>query len=90
MADVPAIINEEPVDAYSLLSMPTLDISDAQAELIIADLRKRREAYVKDGKVDKPKVEKLKVEKAKLTKDDKARNTAALLAQLKIPGMENK
>lgn len=72
------------VDAYDLLSTPTLDLSDAQVELIVLDLRRRREAYVKTGKVDKPKKEKADVKK--LDKDEKARNTALLLAQLKLPG----
>lgn len=82
MADVPAL--EEPVDAYSLLSKKTLDLTDAEVDIVIEDLRRRRSAYVKDGKIDKPKKE--KEAKAKLTSDEKARNTAALLAQLKLPG----
>jgi len=78
----------EPLDAYALLSKPTLEITDAEAELIVTDLRKRREAYIKTGKPDKPKKE--KVERQKLSADEKARNTALILAQLKMPGMEKK
>lgn len=83
MANVP-VTDAEPVDAYSLLSKPTLDLSDAEVDLIIDDLRKRREAYIKTGKPDKPKV--VKAAAKKLNADEKARNTAALLAQLKLPG----
>jgi hypothetical protein len=74
------------IGAYDLLSKPTLDLSDAEVDLIIADLRKRRAAYVSTGKADRPKKEKAAT--VKLEKDDKARNTAALLASLKLPGME--
>lgn len=76
----------EPLDAYALLSKPTLNYTDDEVALVVADLRKRRAAYVSTGKVDKPKKE--KVEREKLSKDEKARNTAALLASLKLPGME--
>lgn len=75
----------DPIDAYALLSKPTLEISDAEALIIIEDLRRRREAYIKTGKPDKPKKE--AAERVKLSKDEKARNTAALLASLKLPGM---
>jgi hypothetical protein len=71
-------------DAYSLLSKDPREVTDAEAEQIIADLRRRRAAYIKTGKPDKPAKE--KVEAVKLDKDEKARNTAALLAQLKLPG----
>ncbi len=79
---------EPEFDAYSLLSRPTLDITDAQAVLIVEDLRKRREAYLKTGKPDKPKVARQAA--VKLGADEKARNTAALLASLKLPGLEPK
>lgn len=84
MPDSPA---EAALDAYALLSRPTLDYTDAEVEAVIADLRRRREAFIKTGKVDKPKAEKKAT--VKLDKDEKARNTALLLAQLKIPGMES-
>lgn len=76
----------DPIDAYSLLSKPTLELTDAEVLIIVEDLRKRREAYIKTGKPDKPKKE--KVERKKLDADEKARNTALLLAQLKLPGAE--
>lgn len=79
MSDSPL---SDPIDAYSLLSKDPREITDAEAEIIIADLRRRREAYIKTGKVDKPKKE--KVAAAKLSKDEKARNTAALMASLKL------
>ena len=82
------INNPEPLDAYALLSTPTLEIDDKRAELIIADLRKRREAYIKTGKVDKPKKE--RVAAVKLAADEKARNTKLLLDSLVIPGLEPK
>lgn len=77
---------DDPITAYDLLSKPTLEISDAEAQIIIEDLRRRRRAYLATGKVDKPKKE--KVAAVKLDKDEKARNTALLLAQLKLPGAE--
>lgn len=78
----------DPIDAYSLLSKPTLDLNDKEVEIIVADLRRRREAYIKTGKVDKPKKERAAA--VKLSKDEKARNTALLLSQLKMPGLEPK
>lgn len=79
-------MSDEPITAYDLLSKPTLDISDDEALKIIADLRARRRAYLATGKVDKPKKE--KVTAKKLDADEKARNTALLLAQLKLPGQD--
>lgn len=71
-------------DAYALLSKPTLDLTDDEVEAIIADLRRRRELYIKTGKPDKPAKPKAVTSKAKATADEKARNTAALLASLKL------
>lgn len=79
-------MSDEPITAYDLLSKPTLEISDDEALKIIADLRARRRAYLATGKVDKPKKE--KVTAKKLDADEKARNTALLLAQLKLPGQD--
>jgi hypothetical protein len=76
----------DPIDAYSLLSKPTLELTDAEVLIVVEDLRKRREAYIKTGKPDKPKA--ARVASKKLDKDEKARNTALLLAQLKLPGAE--
>lgn len=67
-------------DAYSLLSRPTLEISDAELEIILADLRRKREAFVaSNGKTrDTPG----KVKKAALTPAEKAERTKGLLASL--------
>jgi len=75
--------DEQTLSAYDLLSTPTLDLSDKQVEAIVVDLQKRRKLYIQTGKVDKapkPKAE----PKAKATAEDKARNTALLLGQLKL------
>lgn len=71
-------------DAYSLLSTPTLELTDAEVELVVADLRRRRELYIKTGKADRPKPNKPTEPKAKPTAADKARNTAELLARLEL------
>lgn len=76
------------IDAYELLSKPTNDLTDDEVKAIVEDLRRRRQAYVKTGKVDKPKKEKAAAKK--LDADEKARNTQLLLAQLKIPGLAPK
>lgn len=74
---------EPELDAYALLSRPTLELTDAEVEAIIVDLRKRRELYIKSGKADRP--AKAKAEpKRKATDDEKKANTAALLASLKL------
>ncbi len=73
-------------DAYELLSKPTLDLTDAEVAMVVEDLRKRRKAYVQTGKVDKPKA--IKAAAVKLDKDEKARNTQLLLAQLNIPSLD--
>lgn len=72
----------EAINAYDLLSKPTLDLTDAEVQAVVADLRRRRALYVKTGKPDKPKT--VKSAARKLDADEKARNTAALLASLKI------
>jgi hypothetical protein len=82
MADEPDTTLPEGFDAYALLSKPTLDLTDAEVGYVITDLRRRRALYLKTGKPDKPKAEKKAA--VKLDADEKARNTAALLAQLKI------
>lgn len=69
-----------PLSAYDLLTRPTLEITDAEALLIIADLRKRRQAYVESNgkKRDEPHKEK----RSPATAEEKAANTADLLANL--------
>ena len=70
----------EPLSAYDLLSKPTISLTDAEVKLIVEDLRTRRESYVKTGAVDRPD----KPKPAKATTAQKEKNTAALLAKLKI------
>lgn len=72
----------EAFNAYALLSKPTLDLTDAEVEAVVVDLRRRRALYVKTGKVDKPKA--AKVAAKKLDADEKLKNTQLLLASLKI------
>ncbi len=82
----PAIIQPEaPADAYSLLSKPTLDLTDAEVETIVADLRRRRKLFVEQGVKDEP-VKKAAAARKALPKEkaDKAANTLALLSQLKL------
>jgi len=78
----------EEADAYALLSRPTLEYTDAEVERVVEDLRRRRLLFIKSGKPDRPK--KAKEAAVKLSADEKKRNTAALLAQLVIPGVEPK
>lgn len=73
-------------DAYELLSRPTLSYTDEEVAAVVADLRRRRAAFLATGKPDKPKAE--KVERVKLSADEKKRNTELLLAQLVLPGTE--
>lgn len=70
--------------AYDLLSKPTLDLTDAEVEAVVVDLRKRRELYISTGKPDRPKPPKAPATKAKADADEKKRNTAALLASLNL------
>lgn len=42
-----------PIDAYALLTKPTLDLSDAEVDIVIADLRTRRAKHLVSGKPDK-------------------------------------
>lgn len=91
-AEIEALANA-PRDAYELLSRPTLDITNAELELIVADLRRRREYFVKEGKKDNPKVEKAKREKkpaTKATAEQKARQTAVLLSELNLGDLTGK
>lgn len=77
--------DDEQLDAYALLSKPTLDLSDKEVELVVIDLQKRRELYLKTGKPDAPKPPKEKAPpKGKASEEEKKRNTALLLGQLKM------
>lgn len=76
---------DQALDAYALLSKPTLDLSDPEVEAIVIDLQKRRELYLKTGKPDAPKPPKEKAPpKGKASDEEKKRNTALLLGQLKM------
>lgn len=81
----PAIVESEPQDAYSLLSKPTLDLTDAEVEIVVSDLRRRRRLFIEQGIKDEP-VKKAAAKKKALpaAAKDKAANTLALLSQLKF------
>jgi chromatin segregation and condensation protein Rec8/ScpA/Scc1 (kleisin family) len=86
---LPAVVAEPELDAYALLSKPTLDLSDAEVARICADLRVRRARYIATNKPDKAPA-KPKEPLAKLSPTDKLRNTQALLESLgglKLPGL---
>lgn len=76
-------------DIYELLSRPTLDLTDADLERIVADLRQKRAAFVADSKkgADKPPAKRT-AGSSRASADEKRRNTQALLAglNLKLPG----
>lgn len=69
-------------NAYALLSKPTLELTDADVEIIVADLRKRRLAYATDPKksADNP----TKVKPQPISAAEKQVNTDDLLASLDI------
>lgn len=76
----------EPVEtdgpsAYDLLSKPTLELSNAEVQKLVEDLRRRRKLYIATGKADRPgKPKAPAAPKTKATADDKRRNTEQLLA----------
>lgn len=67
-------------DAYVLLSRPVLELTDAELEVILSDLRRKRETFVaSNGKAkDTPG----KVKKKPATPEEKQELTKSLLAQL--------
>lgn len=67
-------------DAYSLLTRPTLEITDAELLIIIADLRRRREAFMTGKKDDNRKA----AAAVKPTEASKSAATADLLAGLNL------
>lgn len=71
------------LDAYALLSKPTLTLSDKEVEVVVADLRARRARHLATAKPDKPRTE-AKAKAEPTSKEAKAANTAALLAQLSL------
>lgn len=74
--------DEQPVDAYSLLSRPVLELTDAEVEVIVTDLRRKRELFVSSaGKTrDTPG----KAKASKPTDESKKAATADLLAGLNL------
>jgi hypothetical protein len=72
----------DPPNAYDLLSKPTNELTDAEVELIVVDLRRRRQLYIATGKPDRGAPAKPKEPKAKPTAADKAANTASLLSKI--------
>lgn len=64
-------------NAHELLSKPTLELSDADVEAIVSDLRQRRERYLQ-GVQDKPQ----KKPKAAATPEEIAARTQSLLEDL--------
>lgn len=82
---------EAELDAYALLSKPTLELTDAEVEKIVIDLQARRKLYLSTGKPDQPRKAAAKREPAKKASDDeKKRNTELLLGKLKMSLEEKK
>lgn len=86
MTEATAPTENEPTSAYDLLSKETLEITDADALIIIKSLREKRKAFLA-GKADNPAKAK-KALAAPTSAAQKAANTQALLAglDLKLPG----
>lgn len=81
-------MTDSPTSAYDLLTKKTLELTDAEVEVVIKELRQKRVAYNlgtadKDGSTALRK----KPATASTSAADKAANTAALMAKLKLPGM---
>lgn len=74
----PAPLADEPLSAYDLLSKPTVELTDAEVELICTDLRNRRLAYINHKKRDEPHKKPAKP----VTPEEKAANTIGLAAEL--------
>jgi hypothetical protein len=72
--------------AYELLSKPTLDLSDAEITLCIAELRKKRALYANNAIADTAVKDAKPKSAAKLSAEQKAANTAALLAGMNFVG----
>lgn len=66
----------EALGAYELLTKPVQSWSDAEVEIIVADLRRKRQGYL-NGVQDKATSPRAK--KPTLTPEQKAANTASLL-----------
>ena len=70
---------QQPRDAYALLSKPTLDLSDEEIKLICADLRKRRERFLAGQKDNPPKA---KAAAAPKTAEEKAALSENILGEV--------
>jgi hypothetical protein len=70
--------------AYELLSKATLSLSDAEITICIAELRKKRVLYATNNIPDTAVKDAKPKSAAKLSAEQKAANTAALLAQMKF------
>jgi hypothetical protein len=81
MAEVPAVAAEPVASAYDLLTRDTLTLTDAEVAAIVVDLRKRRLAYVTQGKKDAPKA---KPAAALKTPSEQKQLTQDLLASLDL------
>lgn len=83
-ADEPSTTPGEGVattNAYELLSKPTLEITNAELAIIVADLQRKRAAYVSDKKID-DKPGKPAPAASKKTAAEKAEAAADLLASI--------
>lgn len=76
----PADVETE--DAYSLLSKPTLELTDAQVAVVVSDLRARRARHVATGKADAPRKALAKPKAEKPTEAMRKEASRNLLADL--------
>ena len=76
---VPAEPTEEAPNAYSLLTKPTTELTSSEVEIIVADLRKRRDAYVSSGGKAADRPDKAKPKKPEGTRAELTRLAAASL-----------
>ena len=68
-------------DAYTLLSKPTLELTDDEVEQVVIQLRQKRLAYINEGKKDNGPAKPKAAPKSKAEVDAA---TAAILAELDI------
>lgn len=72
-------------DAYALLSKPTLKLTDDEVEVIVADLRKRRQAFLA-GQADKP-ARKSAARPKEVSAEEKKQLTEQVAAQISLEGL---
>lgn len=68
-------------DAFALLSKPTLELTDAEIELICADLRRKREQFLQGVQDKPPRTAKVQVDQSP---EAKAQRTADLLGEIDL------